>query len=235
MNRILISFAVFSFFILSASAQNNQVKIGIVGQKMSDFTLPVYQGGEFSMQKMIGKNVLLIVSRGKYGGDNWCTICQYQYAEFADLELLQHIRAKYNLEIAFLFPFKMDTLVRWEKSFPSEMAKIEKWKTPDKPDSLTAKQKEWVDFCRVQYPKTFDFTGKKVPLPLPILADGDFEVAKGLDLYRSEWGKGKADQNIPAIFIIDAKGVIQFKYLSQSAIDRPTLAYIMSVIDEMVK
>lgn len=46
--------------------QNSEVKTGIVGQKISNFTLPTYQGQEFSMQSLRGKNVLFIVSRGKY-------------------------------------------------------------------------------------------------------------------------------------------------------------------------
>jgi peroxiredoxin len=220
--------------VLSLQAQNKDVKIGIVGNKISDFVLPTYQGGEFDMQKMRGKNVLLIVSRGKYSADNWCTICCYQYAEYADLELTQELRKKYNMEIAFLFPFNKDTMIRWEKDYPNELAKIKKWKNPDKIDSLTTKQRSWMEFARANYPKTFDFTNIKIPKPLPILLDGKFEVAKGLDLYRNEWNKGKADQNIPTIFIIDKDGIIRFKYMAQSAPDRPTLKYILKFIEKMM-
>lgn len=220
--------------VFSLQAQNTNVKTGIVGNKMSDFVLPTYQGGEFDMQKMRGKNVLLIVSRGKYSGDNWCTICCYQYAEYANLELTQELRKKFNMEIAFLFPFSKDTMIRWEKDFPNEMTKIEKWKNPDNKDSLSSKQRSWMEFARANYSKTFDFTSKKVPLPLPILLDGTFEVAKGLDLYRNEWNKGKADQNIPTIFIIDKEGIIRFKYIGQNATDRPSLDYILKFIEKMM-
>jgi peroxiredoxin len=215
-------------------SQNDKVKVGIVGNKISDFTLPTYQGQDFSMEKMRGKNVLLISSRGKYADNGWCTICHYQYAEFADIELTQKIREKYNLEIAFLIPYTKDTLISWEKAFPSEMAKVEKWKNPGNPDSLSIKQKEWMQFTREHYPKNFDFTGKKVPLPLPVLMDTAQVVSKGLDLFRMEWGKSKTFQNIPAVYIIDKEGIIRFKYVSQSTTDRPTSGYIIKMIEKLL-
>lgn len=230
----LVTVAIMFLATFAVQAQNNLVKIGIVGNKISDFTLQTYQGEEFSMQKMRGKNVLLIASRGKYADNGWCTICNYQYADFADLELKESIRIKYNLEIVFLLPFNKDTLISWEKAFPNEIAKIEKWKYPEKPDSISAKQKEWMEFARTNYPKSFDFTGKKVPLPLPILIDDKQEVSKGLDLFRTEWGKSKTAQNIPAVFLIDKNGIIKFKYISQTTIDRPTSAYILEIINKML-
>jgi peroxiredoxin len=222
------------FVCLSVQSQNNKVKTGIVGNKISDFKLSTYQGSEFSMQDMKGKNVLLISSRGKYADNGWCTICYYQYAEFADMELRDNIRKKYNIEIVFLLPYDKDTLVKWEKMFPIEIANIEKWKNPEKPDSLTAKQKEWMEFSRANYPKKFDFTGQKVPLPLPILVDDKQEVSKGLDLFRTEVGKSKTAQNIPAVYLIDKKGIIRFKYISQNTTDRPTSAYIIEMIEKLL-
>jgi peroxiredoxin len=215
-------------------SQNNPIKTGIVGNKISDFTLQTYQGETFSMQKMLGKNVLLIASRGKYADNGWCTICYYQYAEFADLELKENIRKKYNLEIVFLLPYDMDTLKKWERLFPTEISKIEKWKNPENPDSLNAKQKEWMLFSRANYPKKFDFAENKVPLPLPILVDEKQEVSKGLDLFRTEWGKSKASQNIPAVYIIDKNGIIRFKYISQNTYDRPTSGYILEIIQKLL-
>jgi peroxiredoxin len=216
-------------------AQNQPVKVGIVGNKISDFTLPTYQGEVFSMNKMMGKNVLLIVSRGKYAENGWCTICYYQYADFADLELKDQIQKKYNLEIVFLLPYGKDTMAKWERQFPIEIANIEKWKNPEKPDSLTARQKEWMLFARANYPKNFDFTGKKLNLPFPILMDETHEISKGLDLFRTEWGKSKAEQNIPAVYIIDKNGIIQFKYISQNTTDRPTSNYILEMIEKLCK
>ena len=214
--------------------QNSKVIPGIVGKKISDFTLPTYQGNEFSMQNQRGKNVLLIVSRGKYGDANWCTICHYQYADFADLALNKQIREKYNLEIVFMLPYIKDSIVNWEKAFPAEMAKMERWKNPGDPEKISKNEKDWMDFTRANYPKKFDFTNKKAPLPLPILIDGKLEVSKGLDLSRTEWDGGKTLQNIPAVFIIDKDGIIRFKYVSQNTIDRPTSDYILNFIEKML-
>ena len=214
--------------------QNSKVIPGIVGKKISDFTLPTYQGNEFSMQNQQGKNVLLIVSRGKYGDANWCTICHYQYADFADLALNKQIREKYNLEIVFMLPYIKDSIVNWEKAFPAEMAKMERWKNPGDPEKISKNEKDWMDFTRANYPKKFDFTNKKAPLPLPILIDGKLEVSKGLDLSRTEWDGGKTLQNIPAVFIIDKDGIIRFKYVSQNTIDRPTSDYILNFIEKML-
>jgi peroxiredoxin len=227
---ILLSVLIITF---PGYAQNNQVKTGIVGQKISDFTLPTYQGQELSIQSLRGKNVLLVVSRGKYADNKWCTICQYQYADYADLALSKSIREKYNLEVIFLFPYSKDTLKSWVKVFPSEMQKIEKWKNPDGANA-TSKQLEWANFARANYPKKFDFTDKKVPLPLPVLADEKQEVSKGLDLLRMEWDGGKTMQNIPAIYIIDKEGIIKFKYISQNTTDRPTSDYIINFIEKML-
>lgn len=230
-----LGLALFFLVVYSAQAQNSQVKTGIVGNKISDFTLKTYQGQEFSMEKMRGKNVLLISSRGRYTDTNWCTICDYQYADFANIELTKNIRAKYNLEIVFLMPYEKETLNDWEKNFPNEMKKIETWKYPVNPDSLTDNQKSWMEFTRANYPKKFDFTGKNVPLPLPVLMDDKQEVSKGLDLFRTEVGKSKTAQNIPAVYLIDKDGIIRFKYISQNTTDRPTSAYIIEMIEKLLK
>ncbi len=131
-------------------------------------------------------------------------------------------------------PYDKETLIQWEKDFPEQMVKVEKWKNPGVLDSLTDKQKTWMDFARANYPKTFDFTGKKVPLPFPVLIDDKQEVSKGLDLFRTEWGKSITAQNIPAIYLIDKDGIIRFKYISQNTTDRPTSAYIIEMIEKLL-
>jgi len=235
MRKLFICISIFIVAgVTEISAQNEQVKTGIVGQRMSNFTLPTYQGQELSMQSLRGKNVLFVVSRGKYSDNKWCTICQYQYADYADMAIYQNIREKYNLEILFLFPYPKDTLKSWENAFPSDMLTVEKWKNPTNPEKVTPKQQEWANFARANYPKKFNFTDKKVPLPLPILIDEKQEVSRGLDLLRMEWDGGKAMQNIPAIYIIDKEGIIRFKYISQNTTDRPTSAYILNFIEKML-
>ena len=215
-------------------SQNENVKPGILGDKFSNFTLWTYQGQQLSLQDLRGKNVLFIVSRGKYKDDAWCAICNYQYADFADLELTGHIRQKYNLEIVFLLPYNKDSIVSWEKAFPGGIAYLENTKNPANPASLNPGQKGWMEFARVHFPKKFDFTGKKVPLPLPILIDDKQEVSKGLDVLRMEWDGTKTMQDIPTVFIIDKDGILRFKYISQSTVDRPSSAYILNFIEKML-
>ena len=74
-------------------------------QPMPDFTLPVYQGGEITLSHLRGKNVLLIFPRGLAGENHWCHVCNYQYAELAELETSQKIREKNDLEILFVLPY----------------------------------------------------------------------------------------------------------------------------------
>jgi peroxiredoxin len=204
------------------------------GDKFPSFTLPVYQGGEFTMAQMCGKNVLLIASRGKYSEDHWCAICNYQYADFASLATKDSIREKYNLSIVFLMPYAKDKLTEWENAFPQEIKKIENWKYPEKTDKQTQDQMNWSVYIRQKFPKTFTFPDGKVELPLPILMDEKQELSKGLNIFRMEWDGGKTAQNIPSIYIIDTEGTLRFKYISQNTFDRPTSEYILTFIQKMM-
>lgn len=215
-------------------SQNEGVRIGIVGEKFSDFTLKTYQGGQVSTGELRGKNILLISSRGKYNDSYWCGICFYQYAELADLELTQKIREKYNLEILFLLPYNRDTLKSWEKNFAGGLAYIEKGKNPADPEKLSDAQKEWMNYTRRHFPKTLLYNDGKIPLPLPVLIDDQQQVSNGLDILRTEWDGTKTLQNVPAVYLIDKDGILRFKYLSQSTTDRPTAAYILNVIETML-
>ena len=230
---------ILSLFLFSALSkcysQDESINIGIVGEKFPDFTLKTYQGGQVSTSELRGKNILLISSRGKYNDSYWCGICFYQYAEFADLELTQKIREKYNMEIMFLLPYNKDTLAGWEKNFPGGLAYIENVKNPADPEKLSEGQKSWMNFARNHYPKTFGYADKGIPLPLPILVDDKQEVSKGLDLMRTEWGGTKTLQNVPAVYFIDKNGILRFKYISQSTIDRPSAEYILNFIESMTK
>jgi hypothetical protein len=196
--------------------------------------LPVYQGGEFTFSKMLGKNVLLIASRGKYSEDHWCAICDYQYADFASLSQKDSILEKYNLSVVFLMPYAKNILASWENSFLQDMKKIEEWKYPEKADSQTDHQKKWSAYALQKFPKTFSFPNGKIELSLPILMDEKKEFSKGLDIFRMEWNGGKAAQNIPSIYIIDTEGTLRFKYISQNTFDRPTSEYILTFIRKMM-
>jgi peroxiredoxin len=236
MKKCSIILSVFLLMVLSNSySQNEGVKIGIIGEKFSDFSLKTYQGNQISTSDLRGKNILLISSRGKYNDSYWCGICFYQYAEFADLVLNQKIREKYNMEILFLLPYNKDTIASWEKHFPGGLAYIEHVKKPDKTENLSEEQKSWINFANKHYPKTFNYNDNKIPLPLPILVDEKQEVSKGLDLVRTEWGGTKTLQNVPAVFFIDKDGILRFKYISQSTIDRPSTEYILNIIESILK
>ena len=91
-----------------------------------------------------------------------------------------------------------------------------------------------MNFARTHYPKTFNYNDNEVPLPLPILVDDKQEVSKGLDLMRMEWGGTETLQNVPAVYFIDKDGILRFKYISQSTIDRPSTEYILNVIESIL-
>ncbi len=222
------------FSILSIKSQTNPIKPPSLGEKFPDFTLPVYQGGEFTMAQMHGKNVLLIASRGKYADDHWCAICNYQYADFATLATEDSIREKFNLEIVFLMPYPKDVLSGWENAFPGDMKKIENWKYPENTENQSPDQINWMNYTRQKFPKTFTFPDEKVKFPLPILMDEKQELSKGLDIFRMEWTGAKAAQNIPSVYIIDTEGNLRFKYISQNTFDRPSTDYILSFIQKMM-
>ena len=67
--------------------------------------------------------------------------------------------------------------------------------------------------------------------PFPILVDGERALSTKLDLFRHEWTGSKVDQNIPAVYIVDAQGVLQFKYVSQNTVDRPGYDYLLKVLE----
>ncbi len=74
----------------------------------------------------------------------------------------------------------------------------------------------------------------KILLPFPILIDAGRKVSIGLELFRTEWNLNRAEQNMPAIFIIDKNGIIQFKYINQSAMDRPSFDFIPKFIQRTI-
>lgn len=231
-------FSIILFFLLFVStiaySQNENVKIGIVGDKFSNFNLKTFQGNQVSMSDLKGKNILLISSRGKYNDLYWCGICSYQYAEFADLDLTQNIRKKYNMEILFLLPYNKDTVESWKANYPKGLAYINKLRNTTDLEKLSTDQKNWISYVKEHFPKSFNYADKDLPLQLPILLDEKQEVSKGLDLMRMEWGGTKVLQNVPAVYIIDENGVLRFKYISQATEDRPSAKYILDYIESIL-
>lgn len=62
----------------------------------------------------------------------------------------------------------------------------------------------------------------KVPISFPVLIDPEREVVK---LYHV-----MGERAIPSLFVIDKKGVLRFKYISQNAADRPPTRHILEML-----
>jgi peroxiredoxin len=233
-----------SFFILivglacltvSLVVRGDEIKPVTVWQPMPDFTLPAYQGGDVTLSKLRGQNVLLIFLRGLAGKDHWCHICNYQYAELAELDMKQQIRKKYNVEIFFVLPYGKEMVAEWVDKFPDQLADIEKWKSPADPEKLDEKRKQRLAMVKKLFPKSFCYEKGKVPLPFPVLIDEEAKISKGLGLFRTEWGGSKVEQNVPTVYIICKKGMLQLKYISQNTFDRPSPEYILNVLSVLNK
>ncbi|MCK7515024.1 MAG: peroxiredoxin family protein [Desulfobacterales bacterium] len=199
---------------------------------MPDFTLPVYQGGTLTLSSLRGKNVLILFPRGYAAENYWCTICNYRYVELAELEKARRIREKYNLEILVVFPYApghRQGLARGPARAardPSRPGNI----PPTRPSSTTRARPGWNGRAS-STPADFSLEKGTILAPFPILVDGERTLSTKLDLFRKEWTGSKVDQNIPAVYIVDAQGVLQFKYVSQNTVDRPGYDYLLKVLE----
>ncbi|MGB8957398.1 MAG: redoxin domain-containing protein [Candidatus Aminicenantales bacterium] len=203
----------------------------VVGQPMADFTLPVYQGGSLTLSSLRGQNVLILFPRGYAAENYWCTICNYRYVELAELEKAQKIQEKYNVKILVVFPYGRDVVKAWLEALPGQLETIRTNKNPADPSKLDEKGKARMERSRQLYPKDFSLEKGAILDPFPILVDGERTLSKKLDLFRTEWGGGKVDQNIPSVYIVDANGILQFKYIGQNTVDRPGYDYLLKVLE----
>jgi len=203
----------------------------LLGQPFADFTLPVYQGGTLTLSSLRGKNVLLLFPRGWADANYWCTICNYRYVELAELEKAQKIQEKYNVAILVVFPYTRDVVTTWLEALPGQLDSIRTTKNPADPSKLDERGKTRMERFRQLFPNDYSLPKGTILTPFPILVDGEQTLSKRLDLFRTEWTGGKAPQNIPSVYIIDANGVLQFKYISQNTVDRPSYAYLMKVLE----
>jgi peroxiredoxin len=205
-----------------------------VGQTMPDFTLPAVQGGQVTLSALRGKNVLLIFPRGRSGG-GWCHVCHYQYAELAEFDEMQGMREQHNLEVLFVLPYDRDVVQEWVTMFPAQLQDIENWKNPPDEADLDERQRNRMEVVRRYYPKKFEYEPGNIPIPFPVLIDADQAFSQRLGLFTSSWGGAEVEQNVPTIFIVDGDGVVQFKYHSQSTVDRPGPDYLQRVMEDLVK
>ena len=203
----------------------------VVGQPMADFTLPVYQGGSLTLSSLRGKNVLILFPRGYAAENYWCTICNYRYVELAELEKAKKIQEKYNVEILVVFPYTRDVVKTWLEALPGQLETVRATKNPADPSKLDEKAKARMERFRQLFPDDYSVDKGAVLAPFPILIDGERTLSKKLDLFRNEWSGSKVDQNIPSVYIVDANGILQFKYLGQNTVDRPGYDYLMKVLE----
>jgi len=207
------------------------VKIALLGQPMPDFTLPAYQGGEIKLSELKGRNVMLIFPRGYAAPDRWCTICDYKYLELVELENRQKIRKKHNLEIIFVFPYAKEVVKKWLDDLPGQIDKIKNWKYPENYQALDEKGRQSVERYRHLFPKDLVLKPGEVPTPFPILIDSERQVSTGLALFTTNWNGSQVEQNIPAVYLIDAQGILRFKYVGQNTVDRPEYDYLLKMIE----
>jgi peroxiredoxin len=226
---LIFSVLAISAFVLLA--QTDEIRPVTVEKPMPDFSLPVFQGGEMTLSEIEGKNILLIFPRGRSRENAWCHVCNYQYAEWAELEAKLQVREKYNVEILFVLPYGKELVTEWIDKFYDQLQDLEKGKNPPDQDKLDERGKRRMEFYKRIFPKSYTYEEGKVPLPFPILIDDGAAVSKGLGLFTTEWGGSKAEQNIPTVYIMDKNGILQFKYFSQNTFDRPGPAYLLKVLD----
>ncbi len=227
--RMAALFLAASLMLTAASAPAQDLKPVSLGQPMPDFTLPVLQGGQAGIAGLSGKNILLVFPRGLAGVDHWCHICNYQYLELAALEAASGFRKARSMEVLFVLPYEKDLVQKWAEAFPSQLRDIDMWKNPVEGAVLDDKAKARVDLMRRSFPQRFLYEKGQVPFPFPVLIDEGAKVSKGLGLFTLEWNGAKIEQNIPTVFLIDAKGIVRFKYISQTTFDRPSAESILKI------
>lgn len=211
-------------------APEPELKPAIIEQPMPDVTLPLYQGGELSLSSLRGKNVVLIVPRFWAAPGYYCTICNYQYLNLVDVDKTEGFQKRYNAEIVYLFPFGKDDVSQWLNSLPGQMEKIRTTKNPADMSKLDEKGKARMERWRLMFPKDFSLKPNEVPTPFPIMLDPERKFAKPLGVFSTNWSGSPVDQGIPSVFIIDAKGVLMFKYISQNTVDRPSPDYLGRIL-----
>lgn len=217
------------------TAAEPEFKPAIIEQSVADLTLPVYQGGEYALSKSRGKNVIIIVPRFWAAPGAYCTICDYQYLNFVDIEKTRQFRKTYNAEIVYLFPFGRDDVAKWLDSLPEQMDKIKAVKYPTDPSKLDDKAKARMERWSKFFPKDFSLKPGEAPMPFPILLDPERKIAKMWGVFSSDWGGSKVDQGIPSVFIIDAEGRLMFKYIGQNTTDRPSPEYLANILEMINK
>ena len=203
-----------------------------VGKPMPGFTLPVYGGGKFSLSQYRGKNVLLVFPRG-WIGTTWCPYCPYQYLELEQLENTQGIRAKNNLEIAFVMPYTSERIKDWMKKFPDALRMIENIKNPTPQPASGSMQSDYANWAGNSFPIKFDTKPDDLHNVIPVLVDENRTLSRQLKIFTNFWDGISAEQNMASVLIIDKNGILQFKYIGQMTEDRPSVNFLLDFIKKL--
>ncbi len=204
----------------------------IAGDLMPDFTLPIYGGGEYTLSKYRGKNVLLVFPRG-WLGTTWCTYCPYQYLELEKRIRESDLKAKYNLEVAFVLPYNTDRVKDWLEKFPEAMTTLENVKNPQPQPPTGSQQADYAAWARKAFPIRFSVKKDDPHTLIPVLADEKRTLSHQLKIFSSFWDGVSSEQNRATVLVIDKKGVLQFKYVGQMTEDRPSVDYILDFISRL--
>ena len=202
------------------------------GNKMPDFTLPVYGGGEFKLSNYSGKNVMLIFPRG-WVGNSWCSYCPYQYLELEQMQKESDIEKKYNLKIAFVMPYSSGQIKDWMAKFPEGIQVIENTKNPPTPAPQGSIQEQYTEWARKAFPLQFNSKADDKHDVIPVLLDEKHTLSKQLKIFSHFWDGVSSDQNMASVFIIDKKGVLKLKYIGQMTEDRPSSQYLLDIVNSL--
>jgi peroxiredoxin len=214
-------------------SQKRPLVMAIIGEPLKNFTLPVYQGGEFNLESERGKNLLLVFPRGYYDKDIWCDICSYEYLDLVDEFYNKKLAEKYNLDLVFILPYPDTTITRWLQEMPEVYESFEASKHME--DTLTNERAlTWVHFANKHFPKIFTINEEGVPKPYRILSDADHQFSERLEIFKTEWWGTKVEQNMPTLILLDQEGNVIFKYISQHTIDRPNSEYLKAMMDKLI-
>jgi peroxiredoxin len=215
--------------------QKEPLDLAVIGEPLKEFNLPVYKADEFKLSDEKGKNVLLVFPRGYYDKDVWCDICAYEYFDLVDEFYNKKLAEKYNLDVVFILPYDEKTIEKWLMDMPEVYYEsLEAGK--HLPDTLTnEKSMTWVHFANKHYPKTFTIKKGETPQPFKILKDEKHELSERLEIFKTEWWGTKVEQNMPTFILLDTDGKVVFKYISQHTIDRPTSAYLITIMDALIR
>lgn len=152
-----------------------------------------------------------------------------------DLEKTAQLQKKYDIEILVVLPYDRDTIKAWLDALPGQIEKIRVTKSPSDPAKLDAKGKASMALYRKLFPKDLIVKKEDIPTPFRILVDADRKVSKGLGLFTTNWMGRKVDQNIDTIYVINKRGRLMFKYVSQNPADFPSYDYLTSIFDWITK